>query len=78
MVASSLTGRMASHIFPFTLADSTLRAKPSLKLLAISNGVTPDSNCLTLWSGKVMLIIDIVILKAAAKVQNFLIQNAVI
>ena len=66
-VASSLTGRIASHILPFTLADSTLRAKPSLRLLAISNGVTPASYCLTLWSGKVILIIKTGLFESGCK-----------
>jgi hypothetical protein len=50
---------VASQTSPFTLAATTLRAKPSLILFATPSAVVPASYCLTDPSGKVMLIITI-------------------
>jgi hypothetical protein len=46
IAASSLIGRVASMVFPFTLAAMIFLAKPSLIDFAISKAVTPSSYCL--------------------------------
>ena len=81
--ASVSMGRVRSHSCSFTDAANTSCARRVLIERAISNGVTPCSYCLTLLSGKVILIIANYCLstnchiqhgnqtKSAAKIQNF-------
>ena len=54
---SSVMGRFESQTSPFTSADNTFLARPSLMLSAISCAETPDSYSRLLPSGNVMLII---------------------
>lgn len=53
-VESSIMGRDESQVSPFTFAASTLRASPSLMLLAISCELVPFGYSLTFLSGKVI------------------------
>ncbi|MPM44473.1 hypothetical protein SDC9_91151 [bioreactor metagenome] len=57
MAASSLMGRVRSHVSPFTLAARTSWASRELILSAICNPVIPSSYSRTELSGNVIFII---------------------
>ncbi len=58
-------GVTVSTVVPLKDAEITFRANPSLMLLATSIGVTPVANSLTDPSGKVILIIIVVLFESA-------------
>ena len=54
---SWVRGVVVSMVVSLNLAEMTLRANPSLILLAMAMGVVPRSTCLMAPSGSLMLII---------------------